>query len=100
LLAYTGISTLGLVLPYSRVHEYAADKIGLIYMARAGYDPNAAVDFWSHFAASKKQKPAIMEFLSTHPVDEHRITRLQEAMPKALAEYEKAPIKRGFGKAY
>ncbi len=100
LLAYTGVSTIGLLLPYSRIHEYAADEIGLIYMARAGYDPRAAVDFWTRFAASKGKQHAFMEFLSTHPIDEKRIARLQKAMPAALAEYGRAPVNHGHGETY
>ncbi len=97
--AYAGISTVGLVLPYSRLHEYEADEIGTLYMARAGYDPRAAVSFWEKFAASKGGAQ-VPEFLSTHPVDANRIARLKQILPKALAEYEKAPRKLGLGTAY
>ncbi|MCK5804322.1 MAG: M48 family metallopeptidase [Lentisphaeria bacterium] len=100
LLAYTGISNLGVILPYSRVHEYAADRIGLIYMARAGYDPRAAVNFWTSFAAGKGKQSAISEFLSTHPLGEKRIAKLKEHMGQALAEYRKAPKRHGYGQTY
>lgn len=100
LLAYTGISNLGVILPYSRVHEYAADEIGLIYMAKAGYDPRAAVDFWTRFAEGKDQNPGLAEFLSTHPLDAKRIASLKLHMPQALAEYEKAPVRHGYGERY
>jgi metalloendopeptidase OMA1, mitochondrial len=97
--AYGGITTVGVLLPYSRVHEYEADEIGALYMARAGYDPRAAVTFWQKFATSKtgSQTP---EFLSTHPVDANRVARLQRVMPRALAEYEKAAKKLGLGSTY
>jgi predicted Zn-dependent protease len=97
--AYAGVSTVGMVLPYSRLHEYEADEIGALYMARAGYDPRAAISFWQKFAASKGGAGG-PEFLSTHPIDEHRVARLEQIMPRALAEYGKAPQKRGLGKAY
>jgi predicted Zn-dependent protease len=97
--AYAGISTVGVILPYSRTHEYEADEIGALYMARAGYDPRAAISFWEKFAASKGGA-RVPEILSTHPVDEHRVARLKQIMPRALAEYEKAPQKRGLGKTY
>ncbi len=96
LLAYTGVTSLGYVLPYSRTHEYAADELGLIYMARAGYDPEAALAFWKKFASDGKT-PAVLEFLSTHPVGERRIARLRSLMPKAFAEYGAASVKRGLG---
>jgi predicted Zn-dependent protease len=99
LLAYGGISTVGLVLPYSRVHEYSADRIGLIYMARAGYDPHAAISFWRKFAEGKGGGNA-SDFLSTHPADQKRIAELQKYLPEAMAEYNKAPKKYGFGEKY
>lgn len=97
--AYAGISTVGVILPYSRVHEYEADEIGALYMARAGYDPRAAISFWEKFAASKGGAK-VPEMLSTHPVDANRVARLQQIMPKALAEYEKCARKNGLGKTY
>jgi predicted Zn-dependent protease len=99
LLAYTGLSTVGVILPFSRVHESAADEIGLLYMARAGYDPQAAVSFWQKFADAK-EGPGTPEFLSTHPSDATRIEDLQEKMPKAMQEYRAAPVKRGLGMVY
>jgi predicted Zn-dependent protease len=99
LLAYGGISSVGLVLPYSRIHEYSADRIGLIYMARAGYNPQAAIDFWKKFSAGKSGD-AMSEFLSTHPADQKRIAELQKYLPEAMAEYNKAPKKYGYGERY
>ena len=95
--AYAGLTTVGVVLPYSRTHEYSADEIGLMYMAEAGYDPGAALDFWKRFAEGKPSG-AIAEFLSTHPVGENRIARLRQQMPRARMLYENAPVKRGYGR--
>jgi predicted Zn-dependent protease len=74
---------------WGRNHELEADRIGLIYMAKAGYDPRRAIDFWQRMGAqSAGQAPP--EFLSTHPSDEHRISELKKQMGAALAEYQKA----------
>ena len=80
-------SQLGVVLPFSRQHEYEADYMGLIFMAMAGYDPNESIVFWEKMAKQSGTKPP--EFLSTHPVDENRIARLKEKMPEAMAYYNK-----------
>jgi predicted Zn-dependent protease len=78
---------LGALLPYSRLHESEADRLGLIFMAMAGYDPHEAVDFWRRMAADKKGG-APPEFLSTHPSDETRIRKIQEAIPEAMQYYK------------
>ncbi len=84
-------SQVGIILPYSRTQELEADQLGLLYMARAGYDPRTAVDFWKRFSAYTGEKGgAPPEFLSTHPVDTRRIGQIRSLMPKALAEYRKA----------
>lgn len=84
-------SKVGVILPYSRAHELEADELGLLYMARAGYDPRSAVDFWQRFSAYTREKGgAPPEFLSTHPIDTRRIAQIEALMPKALAEYQKA----------
>jgi metalloendopeptidase OMA1, mitochondrial len=84
-----GVGTqVGVMLPYSRIQEYEADRIGLLYMARAGYDPNEAVEFWRRFQAynqSRGGRPP--EFLSTHPLNEGRIAQIQRFLPEAMAEY-------------
>jgi predicted Zn-dependent protease len=91
LAAYGLGSQVGVMLPHSRSHELEADRIGLLYMARAGYDPRQAVDFWKRFADHTKQLGgAPPEFLSTHPVDSRRIAQIESLMPQALAEYQKA----------
>ena len=78
------------ILPFSRKQESEADRIGLIYMARAGYDPREAITFWQRMAEAIKDKPKPPEFLSTHPDDGTRITTLQRYMPEALAVYKKS----------
>jgi len=83
-----GVGTqLGVLLPFSRTHESEADHLGLIFMAMAGYNPEAAVSFWQRMSASS-QGGAPPEFLSTHPSDETRITQIKEVMPEALKYYK------------
>ncbi|MFM2000093.1 MAG: hypothetical protein RL204_2040, partial [Bacteroidota bacterium] len=79
-------SQLGM-LAYSRNHESEADKLGLVFMAMAGYDPQASIGFWERMSASGGQAPP--EILSTHPSDETRIASLKEFMPEALKYYKK-----------
>jgi predicted Zn-dependent protease len=77
----------GALLPFSRQQESEADHLGLIFMAMAGYDPQAAVPFWERMAAgSKGGKPP--EIMSTHPSDETRIANLKKIMPEALKYYK------------
>lgn len=73
-------SQLGVALPYSRKHEYEADKLGLILMAMAGYDINVAPGFWEMMSAGKE---GTMEFFSTHPSDENRIKQIRTVLPEA-----------------
>ncbi|MEO8541748.1 MAG: M48 family metallopeptidase [bacterium] len=82
----------GVLLPFSRDMESEADHIGLIYMARAGYDPEAAVALWQRMADQRKS-PEVPEYTSTHPSDATRIKDLQKWMPEAQKEYEKALAK-------
>lgn len=88
LTAYGVGTTLGVILPYSRTHESEADRLGLIFMSMAGYDPNAAVDFWIRMAA-QKGGAAPPEFLSTHPSDETRISDIKKHLPEAMKYYNK-----------
>ncbi|MCF6236237.1 MAG: M48 family metallopeptidase [Gammaproteobacteria bacterium] len=88
--AYGVSSKVGVALPHSRKQELEADQMGLIYMARAGYDPREAVKFWQRFRDfNYKNGQSQPEFLSTHPLDENRISQIQSLMPQAMAEYEK-----------
>ncbi len=81
-------SQVALILPYSRIQEYEADKIGLIFMAMAGYNPNEAIGFWQRMSKSSKGgKPP--EFLSTHPSDASRIRQIRNAIPDAMKYYRK-----------
>ena len=93
-LAVTGYglgSQLGVALPHSRLQESEADHIGLLYMARAGYDPEASVAFWQRFAEfNKSQGGATPWFLRTHPLDEKRVQQLQGWMPEAKAQFKPA----------
>jgi predicted Zn-dependent protease len=76
----------GVMLPFSRKHEYEADHIGLIFMAMAGYDPHESVPFWERM--SQKGGSNMPEFMSTHPLDENRIAKLNEKMPEAMKYYK------------
>lgn len=82
-----GSNLLG-VLPYGRLQESEADKMGLVFMAMAGYDPNTAPAFWERMAASSNgQEPP--QFLSTHPSHDTRIKDLKKEIPKAMKYYSK-----------
>lgn len=81
-----GIGTGLGILKYSRGHETEADKMGLIFAAMAGYDPEAAIGFWQRMSAGGGQKPP--EILSTHPSDETRIRDLKAYMPEAKKYYK------------
>ncbi len=84
-----GIGTqVGVLLPYGRLQESEADRLGLIFMAMAGYDPHEAPLFWQRMSAGK-QGQAPPEFLSTHPADQTRISNLEKQMPEALSYYRK-----------
>jgi len=86
--AYGATTEVGIILRYSRKHELEADRMGLIFMAMAGYDPNRAVSFWEGMAAAKEGQ-APPEFLSTHPSDATRVRKAKEAMPEAMEHYKK-----------
>jgi predicted Zn-dependent protease len=81
MMAYGVGTTVGLSLPYSRAHETEADKLGLIFMAMAGYNPEEAIEFWERMENAGGQKPP--EFLSTHPSGQTRITDLKAFLPEA-----------------
>lgn len=79
-------------LPHSRKQESEADHMGLIYMAKAGYDPRTAVEFWERFAAFNKASggQGTPSFLRTHPLDDKRIADLKKEMNEALPYYQAA----------
>jgi metalloendopeptidase OMA1, mitochondrial len=84
----------GVLLPFSRSHESEADEMGLIYTARAGYDPAVAPAFWERMGAGGQQPP---EYMSTHPSHETRSADLNKQMPRALEIYKASPVKYGVG---
>jgi predicted Zn-dependent protease len=86
--AYGLGAQVGLLLPWSRQQESEADHIGLILMAKAGYDPREAIDFWQRMRQAGTKEA--IEFLSTHPGHETREQRIREWLPEALRYYEKA----------
>ena len=79
-------ATVGYLLPMSRAQESEADRIGLVLMALAGYDPREAVGLWERMrAASTGQRQA--EWLSTHPSDSTRISDIRRWLPEAMKYY-------------
>lgn len=85
--AYGVVSQLGMTLPYSRKHEYEADKVGLQIMAIAGYNPQKALDFWQKFG-KEENATSTSEFFSTHPISSNRIKRIEQVLPDLLPIYE------------
>lgn len=81
------VAAVTFTLPHSREQEAEADRIGLELMARAGYDPNAAVSLWQKMAKLGGGGP---EFLSTHPSGDSRIRDLQANVPRVAGFYEAA----------
>lgn len=89
LMAALGVGAqVGIILPFSRLHESEADDIGLELMATAGFNPEESVALWRNMAEAGGRTPP--EFLSTHPSRDRRIADLQAAMPRALYLYEQA----------
>ena len=76
-------------LPNSRSAETEADLIGLELMARAGYDPHAAISFWEKMSVLNKTNPN-MSFMSTHPASETRIKRIEATIPKVMHFYDES----------
>jgi predicted Zn-dependent protease len=78
----------GVLLPWGRAQESEADHLGLILMAKAGYDPHAARDLWVRMANLSKGSGKPPEFLSTHPSEATRITQIEAWMPEAMQYYK------------
>jgi metalloendopeptidase OMA1, mitochondrial len=95
-LAYGVAATVGRVLPHSRGNELEADRMGVLYAARAGYDPRAAITFWEKMVRHKNaggdaaSSGALAAILSTHPPDQRRIAGLHALMPSVLPIYEQS----------
>lgn len=86
-------SQVGVMLPFNRKQELEADRLGLILMSIAGYDPNQAIPFWERMS---QQGGGTLEFLSTHPSDGTRVKEIQKDLPEALKYYNAktgSPIK-------
>jgi predicted Zn-dependent protease len=93
--AATGVNfqegaTIGLVLPFARKQESEADEIGLHYMAKAGFDPRAAMYLWKNMSVATEGKNKPPEFLSTHPSDDERLDSIVKMITPALIEYNAA----------
>lgn len=86
-IAYGVIAQLGVLLPFSRTHEEEADYLGLVFMAKAGYDLNKAITFWEKM--ENKSKGEIPEFLSTHPSHGKRIKNIKKWIPEIRKKYGK-----------
>jgi predicted Zn-dependent protease len=80
-------AAVGVILPFSRAQESEADHLGLIYMAKAGYDPRAAITFWQRMEQAARGRPNPPEFLSTHPSHGTRVRQIEQWLPEALQYY-------------
>ena len=88
LMGLMGLGTqVGVLLPFSRTQESEADLLGLDLMARAGFDPRQSVSLWQNMSASR-QGGAPPEFMSTHPSDATRISKLNARIPRAMSVFE------------
>lgn len=91
--AYGAGATVGYLLPFSRLQESEADRLGLIFMAMAGYDPRTATEFWKRMEA-QSHGGSMPEFLSTHPSHETRIRDIEKHLPEALKYYNQTISKK------
>jgi predicted Zn-dependent protease len=83
MLAYGMGTQVGIMLPFSRKHESEADKLGVVFMILAGYDPSESVNVWIRMSQRSDAKNAPPEFLSTHPSNQTRIKELRAWIPQA-----------------
>jgi metalloendopeptidase OMA1, mitochondrial len=93
--AYGLGANVGVLLPYSRKQESEADEVGLILMAKAGYNPDAAVGFWRRMVEGNKGRAKPHQFLSTHPTDERRISEIERVIPGIKEKYYHPGSKEG-----
>ena len=89
----------GITLPFSRGDEGEADQIGLVYMAKAGYDPEEAIRFWRRFSKTKGDKGP-PEWASTHPADTTRMQGLRNYLSRAKYDYQNVKVKHGLGQRF
>ena len=90
-MAYGIGSQVGVLLPYSRLHEKEADYLGLMFMSMAGYNPNEAITFWERMSkaeGSASSKGLGAQFFSTHPMSETRIAEMKKNLPEAFKLYQ------------
>ena len=100
ILSALGLGVLyGFTLPFSRSHESEADQIGLIYMAKAGYDPREAINFWRRFSKIKEERGP-PEWASTHPADATRMRGLRGYLSRAKYTYQNLKVKYGLGENF
>jgi predicted Zn-dependent protease len=83
--AYGLGAQVGVLLPYSRLQESEADRIGLVLAAKAGYDPHVAIGVWERMAKLPGRRPPA--FLSTHPAPESRLEDIKQFIPQAMADF-------------
>lgn len=86
-------ASVGVILPWSREQESEADHLGLIFMAKAGYDPHAALDLWRRMDEASRGRGEPPEFLSTHPSHGTRIRQIEQWLPEALQHYQTSPYR-------
>lgn len=87
----------GILLPFSREHEYEADNLGFQYMAKAGYDPEEAIGLWERYISASGSESAIWEFFSTHPMSLNRLKQMRSFLPWARKMYQASAEKFGSG---
>lgn len=85
-----GVTTGAGILAFGRNHESEADKLGMVFMAMAGYEPKEAIPFWERMKAASGGGSGVPEFLSTHPSHDTRIERITEWLPNAESYFVKA----------
>lgn len=86
--------TVGVILPFSRMHESEADVIGMMYMSKAGYPPKESIEVWDRMAKKSKGGLKLPAFLSTHPTTKKRQKNQKEWLPKARKRYQRNALSR------